>query len=121
LFQKTDIHLHVPEGAISKDGPSAGVAMTLALISAMTRKPVDPRLAFTGEVSLSGKLHAVGGLAEKTIAALQSGVTRVCVPSENAAEIGELPKEARKGLKILPVDTIDGVLRMVFGSVGRAK
>jgi ATP-dependent Lon protease len=120
LFQKTDIHMHVPEGAISKDGPSAGVAMTLALISAMTRKPVDPRLAFTGEVSLSGKLHAVGGLAEKAIAALQAGVTRVCVPGENAPEITELPKEARRGLKILPVETIDDALKLAFGKTGGA-
>ncbi len=115
-FHKTDVHLHLPEGAISKDGPSAGVALLLALVSAMTRKPVDPRLAFTGEISLAGKIHAVGGLPEKTVAALQAGITRVCVPRENAPEIRELPAAAKRGLKILSVDHVDQALRLVFGS-----
>jgi len=116
LFQKTDIHLHVPEGAISKDGPSAGIALVLALVSAMTRRPVDPRLAFTGEVSLSGDLHAIGGLPEKALAALQNGATRLCIPRENAADAGELPKEARFGLKVTLCGHIDEVLALVFGS-----
>ncbi|MCD6023450.1 MAG: ATP-dependent proteinase [Fibrobacteria bacterium] len=115
LFQKTDVHLHVPEGAIAKDGPSAGIAMVLALVSAMTRRPVDPRLAFTGEVSLAGHLHAIGGLPEKALAALQAGVTRLCIPHENAPDAGDLPKEARKGLKISLCHSIDEVLALVFG------
>jgi ATP-dependent Lon protease len=121
LFHKTDVHLHVPEGAISKDGPSAGVAMVLALVSAMTRKPVDPRFAFTGEVSLSGKVHAVGGLPEKALAALEAGATRIGIPAENRPEAGELPREARKGLSIVLVDEIDGILETVFGkSAGKS-
>jgi ATP-dependent Lon protease len=115
LFHKTDVHLHVPEGAISKDGPSAGVAMVLALVSAMTRKPVDPRFAFTGEVSLSGKVHAVGGLPEKALAALEAGAIRIGIPAENRPEAGELPREAKKGLSIVLVDKIDGILETVFG------
>jgi ATP-dependent Lon protease len=115
LFQKTDIHLHVPEGAISKDGPSAGIALVLALVSAMTRRAVDPRIAFTGEVSLSGNLHAIGGLPEKALAALQSGATRLCIPKENAPDARELPKEARTGLKIHLCDHIDECLTLVFG------
>lgn len=111
IFHKTDIHLHVPEGAIPKDGPSAGVAMTLALISAMTRRAVDPKIAFTGEISLVGRIHAIGGLPEKSLAALQAGVTRVVVPAENAPEVGELPPEAKAGLVISQVEHIDPVLR----------
>jgi ATP-dependent Lon protease len=111
IFHKTDIHLHVPEGAIPKDGPSAGVAMTLALISAMIRRPVDPKIAFTGEISLVGRIHAIGGLPEKSLAALQAGVTRVVVPAENAPEVGELPPEAKSGLVISQAEHIDPVLR----------
>jgi ATP-dependent Lon protease len=114
IFHKTDIHLHVPEGSIPKDGPSAGIAMTLALVSAMTRQKVDPKMAFTGEVSLVGKVHAIGGLPEKSIAALQAGVTQVVVPEENKPEVRELPPEAKKGLKIVQVDHIDDVLALLF-------
>ena len=114
VFHKTDIHLHVPEGSIPKDGPSAGIAMTLALISAMTRQKVDPKIAFTGEISLVGKIHAIGGLPEKAIAALQAGVTRILVPGENAPEVRELPPEAKRGLQIDQVETIDAVLAELF-------
>ena len=111
IFHKTDIHLHVPEGSIPKDGPSAGIAMTLALISAMTRRAVDPKIAFTGEISLVGRIHAIGGLPEKSLAALQGGVVRVVVPSENAADVGELPPEAKAGLTISQFEHIDPILR----------
>ncbi|MEO7425490.1 MAG: endopeptidase La [Fibrobacteria bacterium] len=114
VFHKTDIHLHVPEGSIPKDGPSAGIAITLALVSAMTRQKVDPKIAFTGEVSLVGKIHAIGGLPEKSLAALQAGVTRIMVPQENNPEVRELPPEAKKGLKITQVDHIDAVLALLF-------
>ena len=114
IFHKTDIHLHVPEGSIPKDGPSAGIAMTLALVSAMTRQKVDPKIAFTGEVSLVGKVHAIGGLPEKSLAALQAGVTQVVVPEENKPEVRELPPEAKKGLKIVQVDHIDEILALLF-------
>lgn len=114
IFHKTDIHLHVPEGSIPKDGPSAGVAMTLALISAMTRQKVDPKIAFTGEISLVGKIHAVGGLPEKTLGALQAGVTKVVVPAENNPEVRELPPEAKKGLTLILATHIDDVLATLF-------
>jgi ATP-dependent Lon protease len=114
IFHKTDIHLHVPEGAIPKDGPSAGVAMTLALLSAMTRQQVDARLAFTGEISLVGKIHAVGGLPEKTLAALQAGVKTVIVPAENNPEVRELPAEAKRGLVIEQAAHIDDLLAKLF-------
>jgi ATP-dependent Lon protease len=121
VFHKTDIHLHVPEGSIPKDGPSAGIAITLALVSAMTRQKVDPKIAFTGEVSLVGKIHAIGGLPEKSLAALQAGVTQVMVPQENNPEVRELPPEAKKGLKITLVDHIDDVLAALFTPVARPK
>jgi ATP-dependent Lon protease len=121
LFHKTDIHLHVPEGSIPKDGPSAGIAITLALVSAMTKQKVDPKIAFTGEVSLVGKIHAIGGLPEKSIAALQAGVTQVMVPQENNPEVRELPPEAKKGLKITLVDHIDDVLAALFKPVARPR
>jgi ATP-dependent Lon protease len=119
VFHKTDIHLHVPEGSIPKDGPSAGIAMTLALVSAMTKQKVDPKIAFTGEVSLVGKIHAIGGLPEKSIAALQAGVTQVMVPEENNPEVRELPSEAKKGLKLILVDHIDDVLEALFKPTAR--
>ena len=121
LFQKTDIHLHVPEGAIPKDGPSAGVAMTLALLSAMTRRKVDPKLAFTGEISLVGKIHAVGGLPEKALAALQAGVTRVVVPAENSPEVRDLPPEAKKGLRIDLATHIDDLLAELLKPAGHPR
>ncbi|HKP95941.1 MAG TPA: endopeptidase La [Fibrobacteria bacterium] len=121
VFHKTDIHLHVPEGSIPKDGPSAGIAITLALVSAMTRRKVDPKIAFTGEVSLVGKIHAIGGLPEKSLAALQAGVNRVMVPLENNPEVRELPAEAKKGLKIDLVDHIDDVLAAVFKPSARPR
>ena len=121
LFHKTDIHLHVPEGSIPKDGPSAGIAMTLALVSAMTRQKVNPKLAFTGEVSLVGKIHAIGGLPEKALAALQAGVEHILVPEENEAEIRELPGEAKRGLKISRVSHIDEVLKILFKASAKAK
>jgi ATP-dependent Lon protease len=117
VFHKTDIHLHVPEGSIPKDGPSAGIAITLALVSAMTRQKVDPKIAFTGEVSLVGKIHAIGGLPEKSLAALQAGVTQIMVPQENNPEVRELPPEAKQGLKITQVDHIDAVLAILFKPV----
>ncbi len=119
VFHKTDIHLHVPEGSIPKDGPSAGITMTLALVSAMTKQKVDPRIAFTGEVSLVGKIHAIGGLPEKSLAALQAGVTQIMVPEENNPEVRELPPEAKKGLKIIQVDHIDAVLAALFKPTAR--
>jgi ATP-dependent Lon protease len=113
-FHKTDIHLHVPEGAIPKDGPSAGMAMTLALLSAVTRRPIDPGVAMTGEVSLVGKVHAIGGLKEKALAALQAGVKTIFVPEENRHDVSELPAEAREGLHIVLVKHVDELLRTLL-------
>lgn len=114
IFRKTDIHVHVPEGAIPKDGPSAGIALTLALLSAFTRQSVPSTVAFTGEVSLTGQLHAIGGLPEKSVAALRHGVTELHLPNGNKRHIEELPAVVRKGLKINTHETIDSVIQALF-------
>jgi ATP-dependent Lon protease len=116
-FLRTDVHFHVPEGLPAKDGPSAGLAMLVALVSAMTRQAVDPGLAFTGEISLSGKIHAISGLPEKSAAALKAGVTRVYAPKDNVSEAGGLETKKKKGFEIAGVDHIDIVLEQVFGKV----
>lgn len=114
IFRQTDIHIHVPEGATPKDGPSAGVGLTLALLSAFTKQTVDPKIAFTGEVSLSGKVHAIGGLTEKAIAAFEAGAHTIFVPADNKKNVEELPLAVRRGLKICYCEHIDDAVKAVF-------
>ncbi len=121
IFRKTDIHIHVPEGAIPKDGPSAGIALTLALLSAFTRQSVPSTVAFTGEVSLTGQVHAIGGLTEKSLAALRNGVTHLHVPKGNLRHIDELPQPVRKGLHIQTHDEIDSIISVLFQRPSKTK
>ncbi len=114
IVRKTDIHVHVPEGAVPKDGPSAGIALTLSLLSAFTRIPVSPDVAFTGEVSLSGDLLPIGGLNEKALAALDAGVKTLYLPKQNEKDISELPAPAKKGLKIFTMEHIDDLISALF-------
>lgn len=114
IFRKTDIHIHIPEGATPKDGPSAGIALTLVLLSAFTRQAVPPDVAFTGEVSLTGRLHAIGGLTEKSIAALQAGVKTLYLPSDNERQLSELPVTVKKGLAIHRKEHIDEIIKALF-------
>lgn len=114
IVRKTDIHIHVPEGAVPKDGPSAGIALTLSLLSAFTRIPVPPEVAFTGEVSLTGDLLPIGGLNEKALAALDAGVKTLYLPKQNEKDISELPSPARKGLKIHTMEHIDDLIAVLF-------
>ncbi len=114
IVRKTDIHIHVPEGAVPKDGPSAGIALTLSLLSAFTRIPVPPDVAFTGEVSLSGDLLPIGGLNEKALAALDAGVKTLYLPKQNEKDISELPVPAKKGLKIYTMKHIDDLIAALF-------
>jgi ATP-dependent Lon protease len=114
IFNETDIHIHLPEGAIPKDGPSAGIGLTLSILSAFCNKTIDPKIAFTGEVSLSGKLHAIGGLPEKSIAALEAGVTKIMLPKENAKDVTELPPIVKKGVKIERYEHIDEIIKKLF-------
>jgi len=113
-FRKHDIHLHFPEGATPKDGPSAGIAITIAMLSAFTGQLVSPFIAFTGEVSLIGRLISIGGLKEKSLAALDSGVKKLILPKDNQKNVEDLPDIIKKGLEIKMFTHIDEVIRELF-------
>ncbi|MDA8100701.1 MAG: endopeptidase La [Nitrospiraceae bacterium] len=114
-FAKTDVHIHVPAGAIPKDGPSAGVTMATALASVFTKAPVRKDLAMTGEVTLRGRVLPIGGLKEKTLAARRAGITTVIVPKQNEKDLEEIPKEIKKGMHFVFAETMDDVLGTAFG------
>jgi len=111
LFAKRDIHVHVPEGATPKDGPSAGVAMATSIISALTGIPVSKSIAMTGEITLRGRVLPIGGLKEKLLAALRGGIKTVLIPGENEKDLAEIPDNVKKNLTIIPVETVDDVLK----------
>ena len=115
VFDKNDIHIHVPEGAVPKDGPSAGVAITIAIISSLTNKPVSGDIAMTGEVTLRGNALPIGGLREKSLAALRSGIKTIIVPLKNKNNCDELPKEVKENLKIEFMTSVDDAYKVVFG------
>ena len=114
LFQKFDIHVHVPEGATPKDGPSAGIAITTSIVSILTGIPVSSSVAMTGEVTLRGRVLPIGGLKEKLLAALRGGLKTVLIPSDNEKDLAEIPENVKKGLKIIPVSTVDEVLKLAL-------
>ena len=114
FFEKHDIHLHVPEGATPKDGPSAGVAMCTSIVSALTGNPVRKDVAMTGEISLRGRVLPIGGLKEKMLAALRGGLTTVLIPKENEKDLEEIPDNVKRELKIIPVTTVDEVLSLAL-------
>jgi ATP-dependent Lon protease len=113
-FDKRDIHIHVPDGATPKDGPSAGAAMTTALVSALTGIPVRADVAMTGEITLRGEVTGIGGLKEKLLAALRGGIKTVIIPEENAKDLAEIPENVKQGLEIVPVKWIDKVLAIAL-------
>ena len=121
IVKKTDIHIHVPEGAVPKDGPSAGIALTLCLLSAFTKQPIPPDIAFTGEVSLTGACLPIGGLNEKALAALAAGVKTLRLPEGNKKDVAELPEPAKKGLKIYTHKHIDEIVKILFKDVAKTK
>ena len=114
MFEKRDIHIHVPDGATPKDGPSAGAAMTTAFVSAMTGIPVRGDVAMTGEITLRGEVTAIGGLKENLLAALRGGIKTVLIPEENAKDLQEIPDNVKSGLEIVPVKWIDQVLQVAL-------
>jgi len=114
VFEKKDIHIHVPDGATPKDGPSAGIAMTTAIVSALTGIPVRGEVAMTGEITLRGEVTAIGGLKEKLLAALRGGIKTVIIPEENVKDLQEIPANVKQGLKIIPVKWIDKVLEVAL-------
>jgi ATP-dependent Lon protease len=114
VFEKKDIHIHVPDGATPKDGPSAGIAMTTAMVSALTGIPVRADVAMTGEITLRGEVTAIGGLKEKLLAALRGGIKTVLIPEENVKDLAEIPDNVKQGLDIIPVKWIDRVLELAL-------
>ena len=117
FFEKKDIHIHVPDGATPKDGPSAGAAMTTAMVSAMTGIPVRSDVAMTGEITLRGEVTAIGGLKEKLLAALRGGIKTVMIPEENVKDLQDIPQNVKNGLEIVPVKWIDKVLEVALERV----
>jgi ATP-dependent Lon protease len=111
LFDRRDVHVHVPEGATPKDGPSAGIAMATAMVSVMTGIPILKDIAMTGEVTLRGRVLPIGGLKEKLLAALRGGLKKVLIPEENAKDLADIPEAVKNGLEIVPVSRMDEVLR----------
>lgn len=114
FFAKHDIHIHIPEGAVPKDGPSAGITMATAMLSAITEKPIRADLAMTGEITLRGRVLPIGGLKEKILAAKMAGIKTVCVPKKNAKDIDEISNEIKKGLEIVFVEKMEDVLSVAF-------
>jgi ATP-dependent Lon protease len=113
-FDTVDIHVHVPEGATPKDGPSAGVAMVTSIVSVLTQIPVRKDIAMTGEVTLRGNVLAIGGLKEKLLAALRGGIKMVMIPEENAKDLTEIPDNVKAGLTIIPVSHVSEVLKLAL-------
>jgi ATP-dependent Lon protease len=110
FYKNFDIHLHVPEGAIPKDGPSAGIAMCTSIVSALARRPVRRDIAMTGEITLRGRVLAIGGLKEKILAAHRSGIRKVLIPKENEKDLKDIPNDIAKQLEIVTVEHMDEVL-----------
>jgi len=117
FHEKFDIHVHVPEGATPKDGPSAGIAMTTALVSVLTNVPVRADVAMTGEITLRGEVLAIGGLKEKLLAAHRGGIKTVMIPEENVKDLADIPDNVKNRLEIVPVKWIDRVLEVALERV----
>jgi ATP-dependent Lon protease len=120
-FKDMDIHVHVPAGAVPKDGPSAGIAMFTALASLFTNKPVRPDVAMTGEITLRGLILPIGGLKEKSLAAMRAGISTVIIPKLNEKDLVDVPDEAKQKLKFVPVENVDEVLAVALEKDGAAE
>ncbi|MDF4697055.1 magnesium chelatase domain-containing protein, partial [Vibrio parahaemolyticus] len=114
FYEKKDIHVHVPEGATPKDGPSAGTAMCTALVSSLTGNPVKAEVAMTGEITLRGEVLPIGGLKEKLLAAHRGGIKTVLIPKDNERDLEEIPDNVIADLKVIPVQWIDEVLKVAL-------
>jgi ATP-dependent Lon protease len=115
FFKGQEIHIHLPEGAIPKDGPSAGITMAMAMYSALSGRPARSDVAMTGEITLRGEVLAIGGLNEKLLAAQRSDITTVLIPEENVKDLSEIPDRVKQGLKLIPISRIEEALPHVFG------
>lgn len=115
VYKRYDLHIHVPEGATPKDGPSAGIAMVTAIASILSAQKIDNKVAMTGEVTLTGKVLPIGGLKEKLIAAYKAGVTKALIPAKNfERDLDDIPSEVKDNINIIAVSTVDEVLKEVF-------
>jgi ATP-dependent Lon protease len=114
FFRGKEIHIHLPEGSIPKDGPSAGITMAMAMYSAISGKPARNDVAMTGEITLRGEVLAIGGLNEKLIAAQRSGITTVLIPRENEKDLADIPARVKEGLTLIPITSIEDALARVF-------
>jgi len=114
LFEKRDFHIHVPEGATPKDGPSAGIAMVTSIVSSITKNPANREIAMTGEVTVTGQVLPIGGLKEKLLAAHRSGIKHVIIPKDNEKDLIDIPKKVKEDIKITPVETVDEVLKIAL-------
>ena len=121
MFEKRDVHIHVPDGATPKDGPSAGIAMTTAFVSALTGIPVRADVAMTGEITLRGEVTAIGGLKEKLLAAHRGGIKTVLIPEENVKDLQDIPENVKNQLEIVPVQWIDRVLEVALERAAAAR
>jgi ATP-dependent Lon protease len=119
VFGKTDLHIHVPAGAIPKDGPSAGITMATSIASALTGRPVNKNTAMTGEVTLRGRVLPIGGLKEKTLAAKRMGIKRIIIPKRNGKDLEDIPKYIKKDMQYILVETMDDVLKHALKSARR--
>ncbi len=115
IFEKNDIHIHVPEGAVNKDGPSAGITITTTLVSLFTNKKVDKSIAMTGEITLRGKVLGIGGLKEKVIGAHRGGIKTIYIPKENEKDLDEIPEEVKKDIHFITIDKYEDVFNSIFG------
>ena len=116
FYTKVDLHLHVPEGAIPKDGPSAGITLTTALVSALTQIPVRSDVAMTGEITLRGRVLPIGGLREKVMAAHRVRIKKVIIPKDNEKDIKEIPSKVLKNVELIPVESMDEVLKLALAA-----
>ena len=121
FYQKNDFHIHIPEGAVPKDGPSAGITMAVALVSALTKTELRHDLAMTGELTLTGKVLPIGGLKEKALAAHRHGIHNIIIPLENEKDIPDIPENIRNNIQFFPVGTMDDVIKNSFGKKKKAK
>jgi ATP-dependent Lon protease len=121
FYQKNDFHIHIPEGAVPKDGPSAGITMAVALVSALTKTPLRPDLAMTGELTLTGKVLPIGGLKEKVLAAHRFGIKNLIIPVENEKDIPEIPENVRENIQFLFATTMDDVIKHSFAKKFKSK
>src|SRR5208337_4884486 len=115
-FSACDVHIHVPAGAIPKDGPSAGVTLAMSMISLFTGRPVKPDVAMTGEITLRGRVLPVGGIKEKALAAHRAGIHTIVLPKQNEKDLADVPEAAKKGMKFVFVQTVDQMLPVVFSN-----